>query len=172
MNIYYYALSDVPESWPSLEALAAYSLDEQMLPLTPAKLQTNTLAVVAMHGVTVAGYMAQTAYYEHAKTAEVGSLIVNPDYRGKGIGTELIRRVTSRVLLSGAMGDQDIETILAFCNPLSAPLFQKRGYQHVSLTSIPRESLFACQDCPKHCVVPVDECCDRAYIYADSYQVK
>ena len=172
MEIIYRTVESSPENWAYIQELASHTIDEQMLPLTEEKMLSNTLACVALWKGDVIGYAAQTAYYPASKTAEVGSLIVDPLHRGNGIGSELIRRTTALIVVSGAHGSQDINDIMAFCNPKSASIFKKQGFTHVSLTEVPPESLFECAKCPKKCFFPLGECCDKAYIYVDDPEDK
>lgn len=172
MAIEYLAIESNIENWAFMQELAGFTADAQMVPLSQEKMLRNTLATVALDSGVVVGYCAQTQYYPDSRTAEVGSLIVDPFYRGQGIGTELIGITTARVLLSSMVTGLQIDTVLAFCNPNSAPLFKKRGYKHVSLTEIPPESLFGCSDCPKTCLFPLGSCCDVAYVYVDDAQDK
>ncbi len=163
MSLIYQAIESSVENWLAVQDLAAHTLDEQMLPLDQEKMLANTLAGVMLASGKVVGYAAQTASYTETDTAEIGSLIVHPNYRGRGLGSDLIRVTTSRVVLTA------VKNILAFCNPNSAPLFEKLGYQHMSLDDVPSDSLLNCQNCPKKCNFPLNSCCDKAYIFEDAW---
>lgn len=128
----------------------------QMLPVDEAKILANENAVIAFTGEKIIGYIAQTALFENGM-AEIGSLIVDPAYRGEGIATNLVWLETGKVLKSG------IKTVTAFCNPISAKVFEKAHFELMPVCKIPVSALELCAGCPKK---PVEGgCCDRAYVY-------
>ncbi len=159
-EIIYKAFEPGPDDWQYIQELANYCEGEQMLPITQAKIISNKLGLVALDGDKIVGYIAQTALY-NGSTAEIGSLIVHPQYRKQGIANELIRIDTTRIIMSG------VESLIAFCNPNSAPIFIGRGFKLVSLCSLPTDSLLACTGCPKKEKLIGSICCDRAYMFAD-----
>lgn len=166
MSVEYAAIRPDSASWERLRDLAALTAGEQMIVLDKQKSYNNQLATVAVNSERdIIGYMAQTATYDDG-IVEVGSLIVHPYYRKTGVlrvenvSAELVRRTTKRVIMSGA------QKILAFCNPRSGPVFEGRGFKHVSLSQVPNVALFSCYECPKKCSFPGQACCDKAYIFA------
>jgi N-acetylglutamate synthase-like GNAT family acetyltransferase len=54
---------------------------------------------------------------------EIGSLIVNPNNRGKGIAHQLVSVMTNHLLSLG------VNQIIAFCNPDSESIFRDAGYK-------------------------------------------
>lgn len=148
--------------WPDgLTALLAttHSAEVQMLPLTEEQImhhQCHTGAFTET-GMLV-GYIAVT----FPSVGEVGALVVNQDHRKHGLGHQLVKAVTSVAV------EQGIRPI-AFCNPLSAPLFASSGYQPLETACVPEEALEFCVDCKKK---PDDGgCCDVVYALPSEVEV-
>ena len=96
------------------------------------------------------GYVAVT----FPSIGEVGALIVSKDHRGQGIGHHLVRFVSEKALEEGIQP-------IAFCNPLSTPLFESSGYEPMKKDCIPSEALELCAGCNNK---PDDGgCCDTVY---------
>lgn len=84
------------------------------------------------HGREVIGYMALTGTeptdYE-SSCGVLGSLIVRPESRGKGIGSLLVKRLLEECMLAAEISVLDCSGgFKAYCNELSKPLFVKHGF--------------------------------------------
>lgn len=141
-----------------LEELCAITQqnDVVMLPLTPDKIAAQALQTIAIDQQTqqVVGYCSQS--YDYGDYVEVGSLIVDPNYRGHGIGTLLVKAVHNKVIRNG-------NTPIAFCNPASKAIFKQLGYLPMPICSIPNAALVECGSCehkPQR-----GGCCDTVVVF-------
>jgi N-acetylglutamate synthase-like GNAT family acetyltransferase len=121
----------------------------QMLPVDrnalSERLNNEDPQVIMMIGEEVVGYCAMTGVYKEKDgyIHEIGSLIVNPNYRGKGIAHKLVSVMTDYLLRLG------IKKIIAFCNPDSEPIFTGSGYKIQNPSNLPVAIFEPCAQCPK-----------------------
>lgn len=140
-----------------LESIIAVSNEPgvQMLPLYESKIKSHKGAVIAMLGDEVIGYCAIT--FDYGNTAEVGGLTVPKEYRKHGIGNGLVQSVTEKVHSLG-------KNAIAFCNPISASLFEKNGYYQADYSEVPPEALKQCSACTMKDLHKNGVCCDKVYL--------
>lgn len=87
-------------------------------PVTLSILRGSSHAVVASHGTKVVGFA--TALSDGILSSYISLLEVLPTYRKQGIGTELIRRITS------ALGQLYMIDIV--CDPPLLPFYGRLGF--------------------------------------------
>jgi ribosomal protein S18 acetylase RimI-like enzyme len=112
----------------SLDAVAAADLDGflQHWDFVPPAgtllrmLKGSSIVVLARDTAssTVCGYVA--ALTDHVVCGYITALEVRPEWRGRGIGTELLRRVTERL---------DVDGIYLTCAPAMIPFYESAGFR-------------------------------------------
>lgn len=124
----------------------------QMLPVNKKvlyeRLNNEAPQVIMMIGEEVVGYCAMTQEYkkedgDSSTVHEIGSLIVNPNNRGKGIAHQLVSVMTNHLLSLG------VNQIIAFCNPDSESIFRDAGYKIQNPDNLPMAIFEPCAQCPK-----------------------
>lgn len=124
----------------------------QMLPVNKKvlyeRLNNEAPQVIMMIGEEVVGYCAMTQEYkkedgDSSTVHEIGSLIVDPNYRGEGIAHKLVSAMTDYLLSLGA------NQIIAFCNPDSEAIFIDSGYEIQNPNNFPGAIFEPCAQCPK-----------------------
>jgi len=151
-----------PDHHAAAQEISGWTQGAHMLPLTPEKMAAHVLGLLAYEVnipelPKVAGYRAVTETYVDQEVYEIGALVVNPTMRGKGYGSEIANELVD---VAQAVFPQ--ATLLAFCNPHSAPISLARGFTEVTdPKEVPRQALALCQGCPKFAALPVGTvCCD------------
>src|SRR5574343_587226 len=88
------------------------SRDESMIPITDSSIRDHhlpTMALTPVEGhIEFAGYAAITQVYSD-RVVELGGLVVNSKFSGRGVAQRLVRRVIAR-----ALEELSPEMILAF----------------------------------------------------------
>ncbi|MDD3668831.1 MAG: N-acetyltransferase [Alphaproteobacteria bacterium] len=84
--------------------------------------------------------------------AEIASLAVRAEYRGRGIGRALVQSLSRRAA--------DLKLKRLFTLTYQAGFFQKCGWSEVPRASLPHKVFGECLNCPK-----VDCCDERAFIW-------
>lgn len=102
----------------------------QMLAVSEDNLRTKEVLVGYSAG-KFAGVIATAAALNGM--AEVGTLYVPEDQRGKSYATELVKAATSSSLGKGVMP-------YAFTNPSSQPIFESVGYEITTMGKLPPRS--------------------------------
>ena len=105
-----------------------------VLPLYVMKEDNNILGVAGLH---VLGQ----------DLAEIRSLVVSPDYAGKGIGRKLVNRIISDAPKLG------ISRVMSFT--YETEFFKKCGFKIVARETLPEKVWVDCMNCPKL------DCCDE-----------
>lgn len=92
---------------------------------------------------------------------EIGTLVVNPDFKGKGLGLKVLSLVTD--LAKEKYPDYQI---FAFCNPQSLGLTKKLGWIEAKKEDLPSEVWDGCATCPnKQKALDAGKlCCDTVVI--------
>lgn len=127
----------------------------QMLELTGVKINQQRNRFIMVNNEKSIGYCAETFRYEGSYISEVGSLIVDNQFRNKSYGKMLVRSVTKALMAQNRVP-------IAFCNEISSGIFISEGYQLAKIRDIPDEAFEECSKCPAK---PEEGCCDAVYIY-------
>ncbi|MCE2467713.1 MAG: GNAT family N-acetyltransferase [Caldilineaceae bacterium] len=142
------------EDAPRLQALVArYAAQDVMLPRTVESI-VQTLpdwVVAAAPARQVIGGVCLTTLAP--ELAEVRSLVVDPDWQGKGIGRRLVARV---VEMARARGYQQLCALT-----LVPEFFLGMDFRPVEVADISPKVWVDCQHCPKY------ECCDEYALVMD-----
>ncbi len=138
------------EDVAALQELIRYYADQGiLLPVTPGDLRqkiknfyiisdkTRILACGALH------YYTPTA-------AEVRSLAVAPQYRGSGLGREIVEALVKQARRRG------LEMVFAFT--YAVPFFSRMGFVPIGRDLVPWKAWNDCVKCPKQ------ECCDETAV--------
>ena len=133
---------------------------DEMIPLSYESLARHHLSTCAYLDNELAGYAAVSVIYS-SDVVEFGALVVNPDLRGHKIGSELTRKVVSKV-------SQELRPslILAFANEKSSKLFKKLGGKSWQDTDLlPPEVWKLCHICPRLSTARElgNKCCERVF---------
>lgn len=141
--------SDNPEHYESALMLQSWSEGEQMLPLSPEKLASHVIGMLAFQGANdskeLVGYRAVTEIYENGQWYEIGGLVVAPELRGQGIGQQIADK-----LFEAAQAKFANASFVIFANPTSVGISKKHGFKEATTPNeIPAVALGLCQNCPK-----------------------
>lgn len=109
--------------------------------------------VLAKDGVKLVGYMA--LHVHSKKLAEVRSLVVHEDYRGKDIGADMVKFAINEAK------ELDIEEEILSLTYVPE-FFKKLGFKEINKESIPDHKIWA--DCIKCIHFPV--CNEVALVYS------
>ena len=126
------------------EIVQEYVQNGVILPRSDDEIATNIRSyTVAVDGGNIIGYVA---LHIHSKTlAEIRSLIVKEEYRGSGIGKELVRRALEE---AEALA---VEEVLSLT--YSKEFFERLGFEEIEKEKIPEHKIW--QDCIKCIHFPV-----------------
>jgi predicted N-acetyltransferase YhbS len=94
--------------------------------LIKAAWRQSNLVVTARLGGRLVG--AARALSDRASTLYVCDLLVHPEQRGRGIGSELMRRLVGPYA--------ELYQIVLLSDPQTMPFFQKLGYMHWESTAL------------------------------------
>lgn len=152
-----------PRNQQHLPRIIELSHEEAMIPITDESIQGHRLAriMVDLDSLTerFAGYAAITQVYSPG-VVELGALVTDEGYRGRGVASRLVREVRREA--HEAWGGAQI---LTFTNEASKQVFAKLGGLVVeSPDSLPAEVWKVCRDCTSYerCVVQLgQQCCGR-----------
>jgi len=143
MDIYHAVTSDVKDIYDLIQIYAEkgivlprtyLSLYQHLQCLYVMKQDNNILGVAGLH---VLG----------PDLAEIRSLVVSPDYAGKGIGRSLVKRIISDAPKLG------ISRVMSFT--YETEFFKKCGFKIVEMETLPEKVWVDCMNCPKF------NCCDE-----------
>ena len=134
-------LSDIPQ----MQLLVAPEIESGViLPRTDDEIGTNIRSyTLAMDGDKLVGFCA--LHIHSPNLAEVRSMIIDSNYRGKNIGSELVSRVCQEGLLLG------LKEVLALT--YQQHFFERLGFIEIPKESIPEHKIWA--DCIKCKLFPV-----------------
>lgn len=150
--------------------------DKQMLPVSGADIASKHTDIVALrlpetkdaidaNFITnnVVGYVGAMKPIKHGARlmSEVGSLKVDDNLRGHGVGTTLFGGIIQKLQNEGL-------TPYAFCNSDSLPIAEKTGGREIkSADEIPSEALELCKDCPLYGKASSKKygCCDTVMVW-------
>ena len=115
-----------------------------ILPRSDDEIATNIRSyTVAVEGDRIIGYVA---LHIHSKTlAEIRSLIVKEEYRGEGIGKELVQRALEEAKRL------EVKEVLSLT--YSKEFFARLGFEEIDKEKIPEHKIW--QDCIKCIHFPV-----------------
>jgi predicted GNAT family N-acyltransferase len=107
---------------------------------------------------------AITFVFEDQKMLEIGAIIVDKNFRGKGLG----KIVTSEVVALANSNFPDYVKI-ALCNENSLPMFLKMGAVEVNYSDLgvdPGVFLSECVNCPRYAnaIAHQKQCCDTLVV--------
>jgi len=139
---------------PAMQALVAEKVkDGTILQRSEDEVATNIRSyVLAKRGDQLVGY---TALHIHSpRLAEIRSLIVDEDYRGEGIGRQMVEYTLNEAKELGVAEDVLVLTYLP-------AFFEKLGFKEINKESIPEHKIWA--DCIKCIHFPV--CNEVALVY-------
>ena len=134
----------------SQNSLMAYKSHEELI----SEL-TNSQAILALEANNVIGYCA---YKVWASGIELMSLIVQPDYRARGIGSSLLTELRNK-----AWCDYPGKELLVLSNSYSTSIVERLGFIPIEKLSLSEELQAACQGCPEYPQFPKCHC--QAHIY-------
>lgn len=134
-------LSDIPQ----MQLLVAPEIESGViLPRSDDEIATNIRSyTLAMDGDKLVGFCA--LHIHSPNLAEIRSMIIDSDYRGKNIGSELVNRVCQEGLLLG------LKEVLALT--YQQHFFERLGFIEIPKESIPEHKIWA--DCIKCKLFPV-----------------
>ena len=134
-------LSDIPQ----MQLLVAPEIESGViLPRTDDEIGTNIRSyTLAMDGDKLVGFCA--LHIHSPNLAEVRSMIIDSNYRGKNIGSELVSMVCQEGLLLG------LKEVLALT--YQQHFFERLGFIEIPKESIPEHKIWA--DCIKCKLFPV-----------------
>ncbi len=129
----------------------------QMLPISIEEVFNKYDIDIGLYKSKFAGVIAanQLIEWNGLEMSELGTLIVDKEYRNHGFGFNLVEHMSSK------LADQNIGSY-AFCNHNSLPIFKKAGFVVAQTCEIPDEAFELCQSCP---ALPKSGCCDTTVIY-------
>ncbi|MDP3300883.1 MAG: N-acetyltransferase [Sulfuricurvum sp.] len=130
---------------PQMQLLVAPEIESGViLPRTDDEIATNIRSyTLAMDGDKLVGFCA--LHIHSPNLAEIRSMIIDSDYRGKNIGSELVNRVCQEGLLLG------LKEVLALT--YQKHFFERLGFIEIPKESIPEHKIWA--DCIKCKLFPV-----------------
>lgn len=134
-------LSDIPQ----MQLLVAPEIESGViLPRSDDEIATNIRSyTLAMDGDKLVGFCA--LHIHSHKLAEIRSMIIDSDYRGKNIGSELVNKVCQEGSLLG------LKEVLALT--YQKHFFERLGFIEIPKESIPEHKIWA--DCIKCKLFPV-----------------
>lgn len=87
---------------------------------------------------------------------EIGTVVVNPNYKGLGLGTEV-----TRATVDYAREKHPDRLSFAFCNASSLGIFKRLGAIEAKKTDLPSEVWDGCAECPNKPKPETEKfCCD------------
>lgn len=127
-----------------------------MLPLGAEAMGRHTLGVLVSDGDIAVGYNGIIHDYGDG-TAEMGGLLINPDYRGRGLTKHI-----KAELFAAIRQLNYIKRIVTFANEESLPINLKLGFRPADTSEVPSSSYDLCVDCPRFCAAKASGklCCD------------
>jgi amino-acid N-acetyltransferase len=130
---------------PQMQLLVAPEIESGViLPRTDDEIATNIRSyTLAMDGDKLVGFCA--LHIHSPKLAEIRSMIIDGDYRGKNIGSELVNKVCQEGSLLG------LKEVLALT--YQQHFFERLGFIEIPKESIPEHKIWA--DCIKCKLFPV-----------------
>ena len=130
-------IADVPQLHRLINSLAD---NGEMLPRALSDIYENLrdYSVAEDHG-TVVGCCALHICW--ADLAEVRSLAVEGEYRGRGLGRSLVSRCVSEA--------QSLGVATVFALTLRPAFFENCGFRRVEMSALPRKVWGECFHCPK-----------------------
>lgn len=133
----------------------------QMLPVSVEDIYAKYIGFAAFYNDDPIGYIGATdpVPWRYAEMSEVGSLVVDRQYRGHGTGGKLIKRISTELTIKEKLP-------YAFTNPKSHPIFKLSAYAAACFLEIPDLAFDACSECPSKKNLAANEiCCDVLMIY-------
>ncbi len=122
------------------ELINSYARQNVMLPRNPDVILENIRNFfVAEAGGRIAGCCAVSFFTE--ELAEIRSLAVREEWRGRGVGKLLVGQAESVLKEEGIR--------CAFVLTYSGPFFEKLGYRTVDKNRFPQKIWRDCMNCPK-----------------------
>jgi N-acetylglutamate synthase-like GNAT family acetyltransferase len=129
----------------------------QMLPVQPEDVFNKYVGFVALQDKSFIGFVGSAEPIEWAGMLmpEVGTLLVQKEYRMHGVANSLVRVISDYLLGEGLQP-------FAFCNSKSNSIFRRNGYLDAVNGEIPDSAFGLCTGCKNK---PATGCCDRVVIY-------
>jgi N-acetylglutamate synthase-like GNAT family acetyltransferase len=138
---------------------------EHMLPKTPEEIgvfmkQKHSIVIYAHHEPI--GHAAITYKYQSLPQAEIGSIVVHPNWRrGKSVGT-----IATMAILDHSKDVYPNDIPIALDNTQSKALFISMGAKEMNTEEVDPEAWVFCNTCPKRPMQPENGkvvCCDTPY---------
>jgi amino-acid N-acetyltransferase len=140
------AMKDIPEL---LRLVNGYASQGIMLPRTEFEIAENLRDfIVIQAGEKLAGCAA--LHFYTASTAEVRSLAVGPEFKGRGAGRMVIQSLEAEAQAFG------LQSVFAFT--YIPEFFRKLGYSELERGELPLKAWKDCLRCPKF------QCCDETAV--------
>jgi amino-acid N-acetyltransferase len=134
-----------------VKLINTYASQGFMLPKTIAQLSQLKYYFIAKYGTRVIGGVGIKEWSKNF--AEIVSLVVHQEEKGRGIGTMLIEECIKKATRDGY---KELFTLT-----LRPNLFKRIGFTEKPITSFPEKIWGDCQSCPKNASGPEDPMCNE-----------
>lgn len=127
---------------PEIHALiAAAALAGEVLPRRPEEI-TEGIRDFQVYADETRILGCCAAHVDTAKLAEIRSLVVHPDARGRGAGHALVRACIAE---AGTLGIPHVYALTR-----KVPFFEKLGFYMITMERLPQKVFKDCERCPRY----------------------